>query len=64
VLKRSDADCWQFVAGGGDDGETPIQAAVRETREEVGISAPVISLDSRASVPRNCFALRRQFSVG
>jgi len=62
VLKRSDADCWQFVAGGGDDGETPIQAAVRETREEVGISAPVISLDSRASVPRNCFAAAESWS--
>lgn len=38
VLKRSDSDCWQFVAGGGDDGETPIQSAARETWEEVGIS--------------------------
>ncbi|MEI7881317.1 MAG: NUDIX pyrophosphatase [bacterium] len=56
VLKRSDADCWQFVAGGGDDGETPIQAAGRETLEEVGIKGQVIRLDSIASVPKDCFA--------
>ena len=46
VLKRSDADCWQFVAGGGDDSETPIQAAQRETQEEIGITGQVIQLDS------------------
>lgn len=56
VLKRSDADCWQFVAGGGDDSETPIQAAQRETKEEIEITGQVIQLDSIASVPKTCFA--------
>ena len=32
VLRRSDADYWQFVAGGGEDDETPLQAARREAR--------------------------------
>lgn len=58
MLKRSDDGYWQFVAGGGEDAELPIEAASRETREEIGI-APVsrlMQLDSLATVPRNCFA--------
>ncbi len=38
VLKRSDASYWQFVAGGGENDETPAQAATRETEEEIGIT--------------------------
>lgn len=56
VLKRSDADCWQFVSGGGDEGETPIQAAGRETCEETGLQGQVFPLDSIASIPKDCFA--------
>jgi dATP pyrophosphohydrolase len=58
VLKRSDADYWQFVAGGGEDGETPLEAAIRETKEEVGLAAGgrIIRLDSTATVPKDCFA--------
>ena len=37
VLRRSDAGFWQGVAGGGEEGETPIQAARRETFEETGL---------------------------
>ena len=58
VLKRSDADYWQFVAGGGEAGEAPAQAARREAREEVGIAAdaPLLELDSMTTVPKTCFA--------
>ncbi len=56
VLKRGDAGYWQFVAGGGEDGETPIQAAQRETQEEVGIAGEFIQLDSLTTVPKDCFA--------
>jgi len=56
VLKRSDADYWQFVAGGGEDSETPIEAAQRETKEEVGIVGDVTQIDSLATVPKDCFA--------
>jgi len=58
VLKRSDGGWWQFVAGGGEENESPPQAAARETQEEIGISADgfLLALDSKATVPKNCFA--------
>lgn len=37
ILLRKDMNAWQFVAGGGEDDETPMQAAIRETVEESGI---------------------------
>ncbi|MCD4702600.1 MAG: NUDIX pyrophosphatase [Candidatus Aegiribacteria sp.] len=55
VLKRSDSDHWQFVAGGGEDSETPIQAAQRETQEEVCVEGKFIQLDSMSTVPKDCF---------
>ncbi len=58
VLKRSDADWWHFVAGGGEEGETPLDAARRETREEIGITpkGEFMRLDSMATIPRHWFA--------
>lgn len=58
ILRRSDAGWWQFVAGGGEDDETPIQAARRETREELGVSdtREWIALDSMNTVPKDSFA--------
>ncbi|HOP06641.1 MAG TPA: NUDIX domain-containing protein [candidate division Zixibacteria bacterium] len=38
-MKRSDAAYWQPVAGGGEGGENSVEAAVRETAEEVGVKA-------------------------
>lgn len=37
LLKRADQGYWQAVAGGGEEGESFIQAAQRETLEETGI---------------------------
>jgi dATP pyrophosphohydrolase len=53
VFRRADADVWQGLAGGGEDGETPEQAARREGLEEGGIppDAPYRALDARASIP-------------
>lgn len=53
VLRRSDSEYWQFVAGGGEDRETPLQAAKREAHEEAGIplDAEYLSLDSTSAVP-------------
>lgn len=39
VFRRSDLEQWQFIAGGGEDCETPFQAAKRETLEESGVQS-------------------------
>ena len=53
LFLRRDAAYWQGIAGGGELGETPIQAARREAREEAGIAADgcFIRLDSRSTIP-------------
>lgn len=38
IFKREDMKVWQFIAGGGEEGETPILAAKRESLEEASIS--------------------------
>ncbi len=51
---RSTRNIWQFVAGGGEDKETPIEAAVRELREETSINIKkedLIVLDSKTTIP-------------
>lgn len=51
---RSTRNIWQFVAGGAEDKETPIEAAVRELREETGINIKeedLIVLDSKTTIP-------------
>ncbi len=55
VFHRSDGTVWQFVSGGAEDDETPAEAAKRELKEEIGITAELnwIALDSRASIPKN-----------
>ncbi len=57
VFHRADHDQWQFVAGGGEDEETPLDAAKREILEEIGIDAEdIIALKNTAFVPNTCFA--------
>lgn len=53
LLKRADAGYWQGIAGGGEDTETPLEAARRETVEESGIPATseFTPLDTIDSVP-------------
>jgi dATP pyrophosphohydrolase len=53
VLKRSDEHYWQFVAGGGENNESPIDTAKRETFEEIKIpaSSKLIKLDSKINIP-------------
>ncbi|MFC1948901.1 NUDIX pyrophosphatase [Chloroflexota bacterium] len=53
VFKRRDGEYWQFIAGGGDDDEQPIEPAKREAFEEAGISpdSKYITLDSCNTVP-------------
>lgn len=38
IFHRADFAQWQFIAGGGEDAETPLEAAKRETMEESGVT--------------------------
>ncbi|MDP8228559.1 MAG: NUDIX pyrophosphatase [Candidatus Electryoneaceae bacterium] len=55
VFKRIDfkTDCWQFIAGGGESNETPLETAKREAFEEGGIDpdSEYIPLGSMATIP-------------
>ena len=56
VFHRADFDQWQFIAGGGEDDETPLQAAMREIYEESGINADnIIELKSMCYIPTDIF---------
>ncbi len=56
VFHRADFDQWQFLAGGGEDDETPLQAAVREVFEESGIHAEnMVRLKSMCCIPTDSF---------
>ncbi|WP_327420465.1 NUDIX domain-containing protein [Streptomyces sp. NBC_01230] len=50
---RSDGAHWQGVVGGGEAGESPLQAARREAAEEAGLGGDFefIELDARATIP-------------
>jgi len=58
LLRRPDAGYWQPVAGGGEVGETPLQAARREAFEEAGIDpvSAYLPLSTIESVPVTQFA--------
>jgi len=61
VLRRSD-EYWQGIAGGGEDGEAPLEAAMREMEEEAGWRAAEVvlyELDTRDTVPADCFGARK-----
>ena len=59
IFNRSDSeeDFWQGLSGGGEDSETPIETAIRETWEESRIpkDSQFIQLDSISSVPVTAF---------
>jgi dATP pyrophosphohydrolase len=53
IFRRNGEGYWQFIAGGGENSEKPIEAARREAFEEAGIvpDSKYITLDSRNTVP-------------
>ncbi len=53
LLKRQDSQCWQGIAGGGEDNESVLEAAKRETHEETGIPKDsfFLQLDTVEPIP-------------
>ena len=53
VFRRRDAGYWQFIAGGGEGQESPLEAAHREAHEEAGLSLDhaLLQLQATASAP-------------
>lgn len=66
VLRRKDMNVWQGVAGGGEAGETPQEATVREIQEELGLDRLVLlyPLQTVASIPARFFEDRSNWPVG
>ena len=57
IFCRADSSYWQFIAGGGEDGETRIEAAKRETFEEISVESKNIQqLTCIAHVPAGVIA--------
>ncbi|SMC25953.1 dATP pyrophosphohydrolase [Clostridium acidisoli DSM 12555] len=58
IFKRSDALYWQFIAGGGEDKETPLEAASRESFEEANLEQTLhfYQLTSTFYVPADCIS--------
>ncbi len=63
VFHRSDMNVWQFIAGGGEDDGTHIQAAKREAFEEAGIinTDKFYKLDTLCSIPVCTFGDHAKF---
>ena len=61
VMKRTDDENWQFISGGGENSEAPIDAAKREAIEEANIetSNEFYALDTIASIPKYHFREHR-----
>lgn len=57
VFRRAGSDVWQFIAGGGENDEKPIETALREIKEETGVTAEKLTeLKSVAFVPAEVVA--------
>lgn len=73
VFKRADIDMWQFLSGGGEDNETPLETAKRECFEEaqIPVNTTFYKLDAISTIPaeiypekyrkywdKNCFVIK------
>ena len=63
VFRRADAGYWQGIAGGGEDAESPPEAAKRELLEETGIKSNNLQkLQFYSHVPKTEFAAHKAWS--
>jgi 8-oxo-dGTP pyrophosphatase MutT (NUDIX family) len=69
LIKRSDNDNWAIPGGAIDLGESMVQAAVRETLEETGVTCEVTGLVGIYTDPRHVILytsngeVRQEFSI-
>jgi ADP-ribose pyrophosphatase YjhB (NUDIX family) len=69
MIRRSDNDNWAVPGGAIDLGESMVQAAVRETREETGIECEITGLVGIYTDPRHVILYtsngeaRQEFSI-
>lgn len=68
LVHKTDNDLWALPGGGMDLGESIVDAAVRETKEETGIDVEVTGLVGVYTNPRHVLAyddgeVRQQFSL-
>ena len=69
LIRRSDNDNWAVPGGAVDLGESLVQAAVRETRDETGIDGEVTGLVGIYTDPRHVIVYtsngeaRQEFSI-
>ncbi len=62
IFKRSDMNCWQFIAGGGESEDGSVMSsAKREAFEEAGISSEdkYVELESCCSISTEHFSARK-----
>ena len=68
LVKRRDNDLWTLPGGGMDLGESIVETAVREVKEETGLDVEVTGLIGVYTNPRHVIAytdgeVRQQFSL-
>ena len=69
MIRRSDNDNWAVPGGAIDLGESMVQAAVRETREETGIECEITGLVGIYTDPKHVLLytsngeVRQEFSI-
>ena len=61
IQRTDDANFWQSVTGGIDEGETPITTAYRELLEETGIDARALGLTMQDHKKTNQYTIRESW---
>lgn len=69
LIRRTDNDNWALPGGGQDPGESIVDCAIRETREETGIDCEITGLVGIYTNPRHVIEytsdgeVRQEFSI-